>query len=208
MKVPVPERFEKVEKIMGTLKKVIGLGLAGLILLCLTAGGVWAYLQDPETSSSNQITAGTLDLKTDNQNGVTQTLYATALKPGASVGPSTIALRNIGSLSAATLNVSCSYVESDGSPNPVNKTINEVAAILQITQLDYDWDDLLPLIADGNSNGYKDIEDFKNSALNGLSGLNPAATKDFVITVRMRSGIANGFQADGIDITLTFVLNQ
>jgi len=190
------------------MKKVLGLSLAGLIVLCLTIGGAWAYLVDTERSSNNQVTAGTLDLLTNNVNGVTQTLYGLILKPNNTVGPASIALKNAGSLNGATLDISFNYTESDGSPNAVNMTADQTAAIIEVMILQYDWEDLLPLISDTNGNGYKDVEDLKNSHLTGLSGLNPSASKIFAISVKMRDGISNDFQADGIDITMTFLLNQ
>ena len=194
---------------MGILRKVIGLGIAGLIVLALLAGGLWAFLSDTETSTTNQVTAGTLDLKTNDANGVTQSLYSTGLKPGGTVGPATVTLKNSGSVNAATVDISFSYAESDGTPNPgTNKTSDEVAAILEVTTLNYDGASQLPQINDGNSNSYIDLQDLQNDALTGLTGLNASATKDFQIGLTMKSGISNDFRGDGVSITMTFLLNQ
>jgi spore coat-associated protein N len=197
------------------IKKVVGLSLAGLLVLCLTAVSAWAYYTDTETSSNNQITAGTLDLKTNNVNGVTQTLYGVSLKPGTTVGPQTISLYNAGSLTGSTLNISCSYTESDAASQngTTNMTADQTAAVIQISTLKYDGDDLTsssftPHISDVNANGYIDVYDLLHSPLTGLSGLNPYSTKDLVIGLTLRDGIDNNFQGDGISITFTFVLNQ
>jgi spore coat-associated protein N len=170
--------------------------------------GAWAYFNDTEASSDNSLSTGTLDLKTNNADGVTQTLYATSLKPNVSVGPSTITLRNAGTATAATLDIAFSYVESDGSPNPVNMSADATAAIIEVTALTYGGTNLLTSVSDSNSNGYKDIQDVKNASLTGLSGLMAGASKDFTITIKMRDGISNNFQADGINITMTFALRQ
>ncbi|MDP2919854.1 MAG: TasA family protein [Dehalococcoidia bacterium] len=44
------------------MKKILGLAIAALIIMASVGFGTWAYFSDTETSSSNQITAGTLDL--------------------------------------------------------------------------------------------------------------------------------------------------
>ncbi len=101
-----------------------------------------------------------------------------------------------------------SYTESDGSPNIVNKTADATAAIIEVTVLTYNGTNLLVSVSDSNGNGYKDMQDLKNASLTRLSGLTAGATKDFVTTIKMRDGVSNDFQADGIDITMTFTLNQ
>jgi len=62
-----------------------------------------------------------------------QTLYATGMSPGATVGPSSITLKNTSTVNGATLDIVFSYTESDGSPNVVNVTADEVAAMIQVT---------------------------------------------------------------------------
>ncbi len=47
---------------MKTLKRITGLTLAALLTMSMVAGGVWAYFSDVETSASNILLAGTLDL--------------------------------------------------------------------------------------------------------------------------------------------------
>jgi len=190
------------------MKKVVALIIAFLLLTSMLSIGAWAYSSDTETSVNNRLSAGTLALKTNDVDGVTQTLYAISLKPNVSVGPSTITLRNAGTTGAATLDIVFSYVESDGSPNGVNMSVDATAAIIEVTTLTYDGTNLLTGISDGNSNGYKDIQDVKNANLAGRSGLAAGASKNFVITIKMRDGINNNFQADGIIITMTFTLKQ
>lgn len=193
------------------MKKPLGLIMVGVLALCLLVGmfmGVWAFFSDTETSSNNSFTAGTLDLKTNDVDGVTQTLYATSMAPGVSVGPSTIQLRNAGTLNGSTLNIAFTYVESDGSPNSVNISADETAAELEVTTLSYNGSSLLSSVPDFNVNGYKDVQDLKNASLTGLSGINASATKSFQIAVQLRSSTGNDYQADGINLTMTFTLNQ
>jgi len=190
------------------MKTIIGLTIAFILAVGMIGVATFAYFSDTETSAGNQLTAGTLDLKTDNADGVSETLYATNLAPGDTVGPSTIQLKNSGSVDGSTLDIEFSYVESDGSRNSVDKSANDTAAMMEVTTLSYGGSSLLSSVSDANVNGYKDIEDLKNEDLSGQSGINASATENFEIAVQLRSETGNDFQADGITLTMTFTLNQ
>ena len=190
------------------MKKVIGLTIAFLLAVGMVGIGTFAYFSDTENSTDNQLTVGTLDLKTDDADGVSQTLYATSMSPGDTVGPSAIVLKNSGSINGSTLDIAFSYVESDGSPNEVNKDADDTAAMMEVTTLSYGGSSLLGSVSDLNGNGYKDIEDLKNDDLTGLSGIDASATENFQIAVQLRSETGSDFQADGINMTMTFTLNQ
>lgn len=190
------------------MKRILGLTIALMLFIGMAAIGSWAYFSDTETSTSNTLAAGTLDLKTDDADGVTQTLFATNMAPGDTVGSANITLKNNGSVNATTLDMVFNYAESDGTPNPTNMTADATAAVLEVTVLNYGASSLLSSVSDNNSNTYKDIEDLKNANLSGLSGIGPSATKQFEIAVRLRPETGNDFQADGISVTMTFTLNQ
>ena len=189
------------------MKRILGLTIAFLLLIGMAGIGTWAYFSDVETSTGNVLAAGTLDLKTDDVDGVTQTLLASNLAPGDNVTGS-ITLKNIGSLAGSTLDLAFSYIESDSSPNPADMSANATAAIIEVTTLNYDGASLLSSVSDNNTNGYKDVEDLKNADLSGQSGINASATKDFEIAVTLKDNANKDFQADGIDVTMTFILNQ
>lgn len=190
------------------VKRGLVLTIASLLFITLAGIGAWAYFLDTESSAENQFSAGTLDLKTNDADGVTQTLFITSMKPGDTVGPETINLNNAGTLDGSTLDIAFSYVESDGSPNLVDKSADDTAALMEVTTLIYGGSSLLGNVNDTNSNGYKDIEDLKNADLSGQSGLNAEATKGFEIAVRLQESMGNDFQTDGITVTITFTLNQ
>ena len=190
------------------VKKGLVLTIASLLFITLAGIGAWAYFLDTESSAENQFSAGTLDLKTNDADGVTQTLFITSMKPGDTVGPETINLNNAGTLDGSTLDIAFSYVESDGSPNLVDKSADDTAALMEVTTLIYGGSSLMGNVNDTNSNGYKDIEDLKNADLSGQSGLNAEATKGFEIAIRLKESMGNDFQTDGITVTITFTLNQ
>ena len=76
------------------MKKLLGLTIAFMLFIGMSGIGTWAYFSDTESVTGNVLTAGTLDLKTDDVDGVTETLLATSMKPGDTVGPETITLKN------------------------------------------------------------------------------------------------------------------
>ncbi len=190
------------------IKKVVGLTIALILLVGMSGIGTWAYFNDVETSSANVLAAGTLDLKTDDVDGVSQTLLASNIMPGDTVGPETIILKNSGTLAGSSLDLSFSYIEDDSSPNPADMTANATAAILQLTTLNYNSSSLLSSVSDNNSNGYKDVYDLSTANLTGLAGIGASSTKNFEIAVTLRNDASKDFQADGIDITMNFILNQ
>jgi predicted ribosomally synthesized peptide with SipW-like signal peptide len=190
------------------MKKILGLSLILILVVGIIGIATYANFTDNDNSSGNSFVSGTLELKTDNLDGVTQTLYATGMSPGATIGPSNITLKNVGTVNGATLDIVFSYTESDGSPNVVNVTADEVAAMIQVTTLDYGGSSLLGSVSDSNINAYIDIYDLKNAHLTGLSGLDAGASKSFDISIQLISTTGNDFQNDGINITMTFTLKQ
>ncbi len=197
------------------MKKILGLGVAALLVMALVGGGTWAYFSDVETSTGNILTAGTLDLKTNDLDGVTGTLTLTNIAPGDSVGPATVTLKNSGSINATALDVAVSYVESDGTkPTELvgNLSANATAQGFLVNTFKYNGVALLTAADDTNSNGVLDMQDVaapaNASKLTGLSGLDPAQTKDFEIEVTLDPTADNTFQAEGIDISFTFTLLQ
>lgn len=189
------------------MKKILGLTIAFMLLIGMGGIGTWAYFQDTETSTGNVFAAGTLDLKTDDVDGVTQTLSASNLKPGDSV-PGSITLKNTGSVAGSSVDLLFAYVESDSSPNPAPMNADATAAVIEVTTLTLEGYDLLGSVSDYQPNGYTDIEDLKNADLAGQTGIDASATKDFTITVQFRGDADHDFQSDGINVTITFILNQ
>jgi spore coat-associated protein N len=190
------------------MKKVLGLSIALILLTGISGIGTWAYFNDIETSSGNVLAAGTLDLKTNDTDGVSQTLLASNMEPGDTVGPETIILKNSGSVDGSSLDLSFTYSENDAGVNPTNRNANDTAATIELTTLKYNGTSLLSSVTDNNTNGYRDIQDLQDADLSGQSGIAAQANKDFEIAIQARTGVSTDFQADGITITMTFILNQ
>ena len=191
------------------MKKILGLTIAFMLLISMGGIGTWAYFSDTETSTGNTFAAGTLDLTTNDANVVSQTLLATNMAPGDTVGPETITLKNTGSVTASSLDLSFTYIESDGSPNPTDMTAAATAAMVEVTTLNYGGPSILGSISNTNATAWIDIQDLAAADLSGQSGIAASpGTKDFEIGVLLRTETGNDFQADGITVTMTFTLNQ
>ncbi len=145
---------------------------------------------------------------TGNQHGVSQTILATNMQPGDTIGPEFITLKNAGTVAGSNLTIAFTYIENDISSNPANKSADETAAVIEVITLKYDGSSLLASVSDNNTNGYLDIQDLKNTDLSGQSGIDALASKAFEIVVKTRDVMGNDYQADGIEITMTFTLNQ
>jgi predicted ribosomally synthesized peptide with SipW-like signal peptide len=117
------------------VKKILGLMIVLLLMAGMTGISTWALFTDAEASSGNILAAGTLDLKTDDQDGVTQTLIATNMRRGDVVGPEKITLKNSGSLTSSSVAISFSYIEDDSSPNPINMSADDTASLIIVTIL-------------------------------------------------------------------------
>ena len=190
------------------MKKILGLTIAIFLLTGIAGIGTWAYFNDVETSDDNTFAAGTLDLKTNDIDGVSQTLLATNMDPGDTMGPETIILKNTGNLDGSSVDLAFTYVDGDDTNNPVDKSADDTAALIELTTLKYDGASLLASVQDNNTNGYRDIQDLMNADLSGQSGITSSSSKDFEIAIKAKSSIDSDYQADGIVITMTFTLNQ
>jgi predicted ribosomally synthesized peptide with SipW-like signal peptide len=212
------------------MKKILGLSIAALLIIGIIAGDTWAFFNDTEVSSNNQFSAGTLDLKlSDNDqtdvDGVTASFGGNNLKPGDTVGPSTVTLKNTGTLTANHVDIkfqntvtdNTSYDAADLGPN-----ITDMSTVLTVSALSYGGVDLLSKTvgifdnayigaADtaGNGDGIITLNELNNVIIQGLVA--PAAnsgTSVFSITVTIPTGVDNGIQGDVVNVTVTFGLYQ
>lgn len=183
------------------------------LMATLIIGGIYAYFSDVEQTTDNSFTAGTLDLKTNGADGVTATITATNMKPGDRMptsGNASVNLTNVGSIDGSTLDINFTYVESDGqNPTefPANMTADEFADELLVVVLNYGGTDLLPSISDGDADGV-DMKEAASADLTGQTGINTGLSKNFEIAVQLKTSVGNDYQADGIDMTITFTLIQ
>jgi predicted ribosomally synthesized peptide with SipW-like signal peptide len=213
------------------MKKILGLVLAALVVMAMAGGATWAAFSDTETSSSNTFTAGTLNLKlTDgnetDQNGVTGSFSGSDLVPGDSVGPSTITLKNTGSVTANHVDIQFVVAVTDNATYDaadLGANVADMSASMTVSALSYGGTNLLTQTtpgtfdntyiqaadAAGNNDDAITLNELDDVIIQSLTA--PAAsngTKDFAITISLASGLGNGIQGDQVDVTVTFGLFQ
>ncbi len=191
-------------KIMASLL-VLGLASAGL------GYGTFAYFTDEETSTANIFTAATLDLKTDDADGVTATIADSSFVPG-DTATGSIVLKNGGNLATgldldfkATMAVTDDTAANAGGACAASDQIDK---FITVTTLTYGATDLLATIADADADGRKSLDDLEaHGVFSDLTDPGTAGTT-LTITVSYDTAAPNCNQADSVDMTLTFQLAQ
>jgi predicted ribosomally synthesized peptide with SipW-like signal peptide len=87
------------------MKKILSLSIILVAVIALLSTGTWAYFSDVEQATGNLFAAGTLDLKTNDQNGVTAVWNVPTMAPGDPASSGTIHLKNAGSVAADHLEI-------------------------------------------------------------------------------------------------------
>lgn len=210
-----------------TRRKVLG-GLAGIGAAgAATGAGTMALYSDSETSGSNTVQAGTLNL-TPNSSDL-ETVSVSELAPGESGGVTTWTLVNDGTITGS-LDVSVTITgEADGSDGTPATTTDvsatTVAKALEVVTLSYGGSDVgqvsgstdaADVFENASSSTYTSLYDLANNeqtsgedSPNDLIDLaDPGTGTDFSLEVKLRSEAGNKFQADGVAFDIEFVLNQ
>ncbi len=189
--------------------RIIAPVLAIAILTGGTAFGTFAFFADTETSTANIFTSGTLDLKTDDLDGVTATIADSSFVPG-DTATGSVTLKRIGSITAADLDFTAEMAVTDDA-SAGDGTCAESDAMdkwIKVTALTYDGTDLLASVTDADGDGRKSLDDleahgaFTDQADPGTAG------KVLQINVEYDTGAPNCNMADSVDMTLTFLLSQ
>jgi predicted ribosomally synthesized peptide with SipW-like signal peptide len=213
------------------MKKIIGLSIAALLIIAMISGGTWAFFNDTEISSNNQFSAGSLDLKLSDSNqtdvdGVTASFGGSNLKPGDIVGPSTVTLKNAGSLTASHTEIKFQNAVTDNASYDaadLGANIADMSTVLTIAALSYGGTSLLTQTVPGtfdntfieaaddagNNDGALTLNELNNVVIRNLAA--PAAnggTSVFSITVAIAGAVGNGIQGDAVNVSVTFGLYQ
>lgn len=110
------------------MRKILALSVAALLVMGLVGGGTWAYFSDTESSNSNTLAAGTLDLNWDGGDDTGAYVFQISSANGypGNSGSEFKLIKNVGSF-AGELDVAVSAItntESTGSTEYVADSIN------------------------------------------------------------------------------------
>jgi len=158
--------------------KILGLGAALIIIIATVSVGTFAYFNDVQSSTSNAITAGTLDIGLANSasgaplGDATGTWAVTNMKP-ADTKDATLYVYNGGTLPAGSIKMAITYTLTGISPTTVHPTGN-TALDTQLTATTVKWDGTTQ---DGNG-GTLPLEGKTLSALQALGPLTMPLASD------------------------------
>ncbi|WP_136689928.1 TasA family protein [Halorhabdus amylolytica] len=203
-----------------TRRRVLG-GLITVGAASAAAGaGTFALFSDTETSSGNEVTAGTLDLQIDPDDSATTSLSVGDVKP-TDGGAIVLELTNAGSIDANVAGVTVeSITESDGTADEFTDTdtSGDLADNLEIEAFVLNSE---PSEGEGisdseiNSGGTTVISDGTTlSSAGGTSNspsspvsLNPSETKYLVVNYHVPD-VGNVIQGDTVTFDLTAEIEQ
>lgn len=139
------------------MKKILISMMTIALVAALIGGGVYAWFNDPETSSNNAFQAGTLDLTIDSGNTDVNMFTLTDKKPGDDDGgsPGTVALKNIGSITG-DLTIATGAVtntESTGTTGTADSGDTTTLVDAALTQADDYWIGYTLAITAGTNSG-------------------------------------------------------
>lgn len=217
-------------QLKGNAKRVLVVVLAVGLIGAAMGAVTFSYFQDTDTSSSNTIESGTLNVTIGGVDDGTSNDFAMTSATPLNSTSKNYSLANGGSASADHLQINISVNESDPSgydqepgdsdlKNELNAS--ETAKYIEVTKLTYhdgtSSTDLNASISDANGNGIVDLADVQNHS--AMDDLTPPKAEEgnqthFDMTVRIASddhGLSDDdedIMGDGINVSVHFTLMQ
>ena len=174
--------------------------------------GSWAYFSDTEMSTGNTVTAGTLDLKVDGQDVVSQKFTVENVYPGYS-NSSTIAVKNDGTIDGQHLKLAFrNMIDYENGCNTPEARVDDSCDNPGAGQGDLSGNINIKITdEDGNvlaNNKLRNLE-YSTRGYIQLGSLNAGETKNLTITATVPTTVGNIIQSDSIltDIELTLTQN-
>ncbi len=217
------------------MKKILGLTVAALLVMGLVGGGTWAYFSDVETSGTNVLTAGTLNLDVDATDPFTLNISVPALTPGTTGNAANWTVLNNGTISG-NLTIALSAITNGEGANPESETEatgdGELGGLAKLAMwLDYNqngaWDTgdkyldatgagtVVNESAEGSlpAAAYDTIDTFGSTdwaQSDGIATMSANDVFDLLIEYDFPDGGAtdNDAQGDNCTFTITFTLTQ
>ncbi len=201
------------------MKKIFGLTIAALLVIGMVSGGTWAYFSDTESSTSNSLTAGTLDLNINGGNIAVTTFTASAVAPGDS-GNGSSTLANIGTL-GGELDITFSAITNTGGVGgEFGDSSGDLGGVAEIAvYIDVDQSGTwtagdIGLKSDGTTYNnptaldYDVIDNYDSESWDAVETMASSAGDGFIALWRVPAGAGNTIQGDSISFNITFILEQ
>jgi predicted ribosomally synthesized peptide with SipW-like signal peptide len=203
------------------VKKILGLAIAALLVIGTVGVGTWAYFSDTETSSNNQITAGTLDLKLNGGNDDVTIMTGLTNKAPGNSGTPYATLKNEGSLPGKFSIQTSAMTDTEGTPVDSEFAVGALSAYARLAP----WVDVdesgtfnagdLPLKSDGSVKAFADglqWDTWANFASKTWDSVIASMSTNQQLRVYLQwdipSATGNQIQGDSCKFTVTFKLDQ
>jgi len=192
-------------------RRVLG-GVVTIGAAAAAAGaGTFAFFNDSESSNNNTITAGTLDLTgtTDGEISVSN------LAPSESVSPPPVSATydSSSSIDPAEGDVSFSLAEPSSEPtepsNSTNQSASAFAGQLNVNTAELRRNGSQETDLTTSPQSVSTVADLGGVSVDaGFGSLSPGDNIDFNLEATFASGAGNQYQADGVQIDVTFTAEQ
>ncbi|KXK07622.1 MAG: hypothetical protein UZ21_OP11001000981 [Microgenomates bacterium OLB22] len=177
-------------------------------LFVISSAAAYAYFSDIAISSGNVLGAGTLDLKlSDEDEVISDSLTASfggTLAPGECAKPSTIKVRNTGSIGGDHVDLLMSNVVNDAG----KKANAAIDTLLEIREFAFDETSLLEHIDDINNNEAKDLDDLGSEGVKDLALTDNDIDHTISIKICLSPTAGDDIQGDTSTTSLTATLFQ
>lgn len=221
METLMPNR--RLVEVLAVSLLVVGSAVAGM--------GTYAYLSNTESSTSNTVTGGTLDLTLDGNNGDVSTSFSlTGAAPGDTT-KHTYDLRNVGSVDADHVEVTITTSENDNgltepSDTDLDTELNNAETQKHIQVLTYEYqndagttlNNMLSGVSDTNGNGIVDLAEVigQTGTTDDLTPPQPDSGNTTKLVIELKVANSDGsytgsdeaMMADGVDVKIDVTLNQ
>lgn len=184
-------------------RRVLG-GIATIGAAAAAAGaGTFAAFSDTESSTGNQVSAGTLDLTVDGSDQDVTVLTASNVVPNGSGSGTAITLENAGSVDGLLdINVSNIASNENGTDGP------EASASAEGTGVELEDELTITVTLDGSSVFSDTVANLTNGqTIVSDQTLNASSSTDFNLNYSVTDA-GNEIQSDSVTLDFSFVLNQ
>jgi len=206
------------------MKKILGLAIAAMLIMATVGFGTWAYFSDTETSTTNAVLAGTLDLTLDAGNSNVNILTGLTNKAPGDSGQLYTVLKNVGSLTGE-LDIASGVVTNTGGAGgkEYEDGVGHLGGVAEIAiWIDVDesfaWSSGdIGLKYDGTTYAhptaldYAAVNNYASKNWGGTGGIQQMLTTaqdNFYISWRIPTSAGNNIQGDSFSFGLTFTLEQ
>lgn len=146
------------------------------------------------------------------RDGISETWVIEDMKP-CHTADAEIYIRNVGANAGDHIEIHATNTVEDpeGPESDTEENTTDLDRAIEITEMTWGGDNILPLLPDANGNGYKDLDDLEQAGMDNIRPVplpNAANYIRFYIALHFHGTGDDDYQGDRLITTLVFILNQ